>query len=115
MPNNNSDIYINKKFTQYTKNLKTHLKKMFPDFSSREFILAQSTKLNEETGELSSEILSRIGYQRAEKQNKHSQQTLEGEFADVLITSLLLAEACEVDINQALENKIMKLEKRYKK
>jgi len=115
MFNNNSNIYISKKFTQYTKNLNVNLKKMFPKFSNTEFVLTQITKLNEETGELSSEILARVGYQRAEKLAKHSQQTLEDEFADVLITSLLLAQACEIDINQALENKITKLEKRYTK
>jgi NTP pyrophosphatase (non-canonical NTP hydrolase) len=114
MNNKNENKYITNDFTQYAKDLNIHIKKIFPTFSKNEFVLSQITKLSEEVGELSSEVLATVGYQRPEKLQNHSKETLEGEFADVLITSLLLAHACNIDVNHALEKKIEKLEKRYK-
>ena len=111
----NRNEYITNNFIKYVKDVNIHIKKIFPKFSKNEFVLSQITKLNEEVGELSGEILATVGYQRPEKLVNHSQETLEGEFADVLITSLLLAQACNVDVNKALENKISILKNRFEK
>lgn len=84
----------------------------YPDEEKR--ILARTVKLSEETGELSSEILSYNSLQRQEKINNHSVNDLANEFADVIITTLLLAKTTNIDIEEALKNKINKINDRYK-
>lgn len=78
-------------------------------------ILARTVKLTEELGELCDEILSFNAMQRQDKLDKHDANNLFEEFADVLITTLLLAEVMKVDIEKALEQKMEKIDKRYKK
>ena len=51
--------------------------------------------------------------QRKQKLDNHNKDNLSGEFADVIITTLLLAKAMNVDIEKALERKIEKVSKRY--
>ncbi len=85
----------------------------YPDEEKR--ILARTVKLTEELGELCDEVLSYNSMQRAEKLEEADAENLPDEFADVIITTLLLAEAMGVDIEQALESKIEKINKRYEK
>jgi NTP pyrophosphatase (non-canonical NTP hydrolase) len=77
-------------------------------------ILARTVKLTEELGELCDEVLSHSSMQRKDKLDKHSQEDLMDEFADVVITTFLLAEIMKVDIGKALEKKIDKIDERYK-
>ncbi len=77
-------------------------------------ILARTVKLTEELGELCEEVLSHNSFQRKEKLDLHQKENLPEEFADVIITTLLLAKAMEVDIEKALEKKIEKINNRYK-
>lgn len=51
--------------------------------------------------------------QRKQKLDNHNKDNLSEEFADVIITTLLLAKAMNVDIEKALERKIEKVNKRY--
>ncbi len=82
--------------------------------SSREIVLPRTVKLNEEVGELCAEILALDNDQRKEKLSKMKvKNNLPNELADVIITTLLLAEVSAVDIKTALENKIKKIKKRY--
>jgi len=53
------------------------------------------------------------GDQRQEKLDNHDKNNLPNEFADVIITTLLLAKSMDVDIKKALINKIEKINKRY--
>ncbi len=76
-------------------------------------VLARAVKLAEETGELCSEALSYNKNQRQDKLDKHDIDSLGGEVADVLITTLLLAKTMDVDIKTALKNKIEKINKRF--
>ena len=76
-------------------------------------ILARTVKLAEELGELCNEVLAFNGDQRKDKLDKHSLDNLAEEFADVLITTLLLAKSMDVDIPTALKNKIEKINKRF--
>ncbi|HII15130.1 MAG TPA: hypothetical protein HA362_02355 [Nanoarchaeota archaeon] len=76
-------------------------------------ILSRTVKLAEELGELSNEVLAHNAVQRKSKLDNHSAESLQGEFADVLITTLLLAKTLNVDIETALEAKIEKLNKRH--
>ena len=85
----------------------------YPDNEKR--ILARTVKLTEELGELCDEVLSFNSMQRKDKLAKNDDENLPEEFADVLITTLLLAKSMDVDIEKALKKKIDKINKRYKK
>lgn len=74
---------------------------------------ARLAKLMEEVGELAEQVLKSSSLQRKEKLAGAGAHALADEFADVMITTLLLAERMDIDINQALQNKIEKIEKRY--
>lgn len=76
--------------------------------------LARTVKLTEEVGELAAEVLAHHNWQRQEKMNKHSHEDLNHEFADVIITTFLLADVMEVNLEKAIRDKIKKIEKRYK-
>lgn len=89
------------------------LNSRFPTLQGRERILARAVKLNEEVGELCSEVLASSGDQRKEKLANHNAHTLQAEFADVVITTLLLAKSMNVDVPKALEEKIEEINKRY--
>ncbi|MFC1609256.1 MazG nucleotide pyrophosphohydrolase domain-containing protein, partial [Patescibacteria group bacterium] len=69
-------------------------------------------KLSEEIGELADEVLSFNLMQRDDKIEKHSLESVSGEVADVLITTLLLAKIMKVDVEDALQKKIEHLNKR---
>lgn len=92
-----------------------HLNAKFPIDSQREKMFARTVKLNEEVGELCNEVLAFDGDQRAEKLQHSSKETLENEFADVIITTYLLAKTMKVDMSQALERKIERVRKRFQK
>jgi len=83
----------------------------YPDEEKR--ILARTVKISEELGELCDEVLSFSAMQRQEKLDKHEGDNLSAEFADVLITTLLLAKTMGVDVRTALEKKIDKINTRY--
>ncbi len=84
----------------------------YPDHEKR--ILARTVKLNEEVSELCDEILAHCSFQRKKKLDGHTKNNLPKEFADVIITALLLAKSMDVDIKKALEHKIKEIDKRYK-
>ncbi len=82
-------------------------------YSKREIKMARTIKLNEEVGELCSEVLASLGQQRQRKNlTKHNRASLEEEFADTIIVTLLLARDFNVDINKSIKNKINKLKKK---
>jgi len=81
--------------------------------TQKEKILARTVKLTEELGELCDEVLSFNGDQRKEKLESRDESNLSHEFADVILTTLLLAKVMNVDISEALEKKIEKLNARY--
>lgn len=85
----------------------------YPDQEKR--ILARTVKLTEELGELCEEVLAHNSLQRKQKLENHNKENLPEEFADVIITTLLLAKAMNIDIEQAIEKKIEKINKRYEK
>ncbi len=85
----------------------------YPDEEKR--ILARTVKLMEEMGELCDEVLAYNSMQRKDKLDKIEEGNLAEEFADVIITSLLLANVMNVDIEKALEKKMEKINKRYEK
>jgi NTP pyrophosphatase (non-canonical NTP hydrolase) len=85
------------------------------DMDSEKLILAKTVKLTEEVGELSEEVLKHCSLQRKEKMEKHNPDNLGEEFADVIISTMLLANSMNVDLEVALQNKIKKINDRYEK
>lgn len=91
------------------------LRKYYGNYKDEEKrILARTVKLTEELGELCDEVLSYNSMQRKDKLDKHDKSNLSDEFADVIITTLLLAEVMKVDVEKALKGKIKKINKRHK-
>ena len=81
--------------------------------TQKEIILSRTVKLTEELGELCNEVLSFCGDQRKEKLENHYSNNLPNEFADVIITTLLLARSMNIEIKEALINKIERINDRY--
>ncbi|MFA5355321.1 MAG: MazG nucleotide pyrophosphohydrolase domain-containing protein [Candidatus Paceibacterota bacterium] len=75
-------------------------------------VLSRTVKLQEEVGELSDAILSSVSFQRKEKLDKFNKEDLAEELSDVLICTLLLAEASGVDIRESLSKKMDKINNR---
>jgi NTP pyrophosphatase (non-canonical NTP hydrolase) len=100
--------FIKKEDKRLRKHFDVHIK------DEEKCILARTVKLTEELGELCDEVLSYSSMQRKDKLDKHSRDDLLDEFADVVITTFLLAEIMKVDIGKALEKKIIKIDERYK-
>lgn len=90
--------------------LRSYYKELSP--TERERLYSRTIKLIEEVGELCNEILVSQKDQRKEKL-KDNIKELEEEFADVIITTALLALTTGIDIEKSLEEKIRKIEQRY--
>ena len=63
-------------------------------------ILARTVKLTEELGELCNEVLAANSLQRKQKLDKTDKNNLGEEFADVIITALLLSKSMNIDIEK---------------
>lgn len=85
------------------------------DYSQREVIFARTIKLGEEFGELCDQVLAFVGDQRKNKLMENGTQELPGEFADVVIVAFLLAKAMDIDMRQALEQKMQKIREKHSK
>ncbi|HTW96147.1 MAG TPA: MazG nucleotide pyrophosphohydrolase domain-containing protein [Candidatus Methylomirabilis sp.] len=101
---------------KFIKKEDRRLKKHYGNYKDAEKrILARTVKLAEEFGELCDEVLSFNSLQRKDKLDKHDGDNLPEEFADVIITTLLLAESMNIDIEKSLKQKMEKINKRYNK
>lgn len=78
-------------------------------------ILTKTIKLNEEVGELCNDVLSVLKLQRRSKLEKFEKRNFYEEFADVIITTMQLANSAGVDVNRAINDKLKKIEARYHK
>lgn len=78
-------------------------------------ILVETVKLNEEVGELCNDILGILKLQRKAKQKVFDKRNIYEEFADVIITTIVLAQTTGVDLERALKDKLEKIETRYLK
>lgn len=78
-------------------------------------ILSRTVKLNEEVGELCNDILAILKMQRKAKLENFDKHNMYEEFADVIITTIQLANSAGVDIERAISDKIKKVEDRYEK
>lgn len=99
---------LNNFIKEESRRIKAH----FNYDDQEKWVYARMVKIQEEVGELSSEVLAQFNKQRGGKLKSSAREALEEELADVLITTLLLAEDMEIDVNKALRNKIEKIKKR---
>ncbi len=74
---------------------------------------ARMTKLMEEVGELASEVLASNKHQRDAKLGETEVDGLGDEFADVIITTLLIAKNMDVDVWEALDRKMNKVRLKF--
>lgn len=87
-------------------------KSFLKDQDQKTKILSQTLKISEEVWELSSEILWTLWFVRQEKLHKYTQENLMDEFADVILSTIRLARFMDIDISQALKNKMEKIKNR---
>lgn len=106
-------MFIDETLRSWISDLNAKIASLFPEENQKERVLTRLAKLNEEVGELAGEILSAFGHQRQAKLSKHSLETLESEFADVLISTLSLGHAMGVDMEKALREKMDVVTKRF--
>lgn len=83
--------------------------------SEREHVFSRVIKMGEEYGELCDAVLGSVGFQRKDKLAEQKEMDLKDEFADVLITTFLLAKAMDIDIMQTLDHKIKKIREKHNK
>ncbi len=101
---------LQKQIEQNIDKVNTTLKLNTPEENS---ILAHTVKLNEEVGELCNDILAILKLQRKAKLKRFERKNMHEEFADVLIALMQLAALAQVDIEDAVVEKLKKIEKRF--
>ncbi len=105
---------INKNTLRYIQSvLSKHERKIrirFATMTKREKdILSKTVKLSEETGELANDILSVMSLQRKSKLDEFNIKNLYEEFADVVITTAMLANKLHVNLERAVRDKLKKV------
>ncbi len=83
------------------------------NMDSEKHTLLRSMKLSEEVWELNEQILLHYWYWRKWKNEKYSQENLEWELADVIFSTLMIAESLDIDMNSAMNKKIKLLKNRF--
>ena len=78
-------------------------------------ILAKTVKLSEEVGELSNDVLSHMSLQRKSKLDVFHKENMYQEFADIIISTINLANVLKVDLDRALRDKVEKIMTIYTK
>lgn len=99
-------------FAKFIQKEHKRLLKSFPCDKMDKETFARTVKMNEEVGELNEAILKYFFLKKSKEAKAFTKRDLEDEFADVVITTFLLAERMKVDLWQALENKVEKIKKR---
>ena len=100
-------------FKNFIKTQSEFFETVDTDLSAREVILFRTVKVGEEYGELCDAVMSHLGKQRRDKLDKVEMGNLESEFADVIITTYMLAHALKIDVDTAIEEKMKKIQERY--
>lgn len=75
-------------------------------------ILYRHLKLSEEFGELSNDIMSYLWKKRQDKLDSFDPKNLWHEVVDVVIAALIVGKMFDIDIEQALQDKMKKIEQR---
>jgi len=75
------------------------------NLEGRELALAINTKIMEEFGELSDQLLGYFKLQRHDKLHKYSKEELEKELFDTLFTVIGIAGVADIDMNKVCEER----------
>ena len=95
----------------FLKSIQTKLNKTIrAKLSKNEKIFTQTLKISEEVGELTNEILKQSQHQRSEKTLIPA--NIKHELADIILATILLSIELEIDIEQALIEKMEIIDKR---
>ena len=101
------------------KNLKDREKKLRIKFftltKKEKDILTKTVKLQEEVGELANDILSTLSLQRKSKLEAFDKKNMYEEFADIILSVIMLANSMNVDIERAVLGKYQKILSIYSK
>jgi len=89
------------------------LSERWPLKDQQQQIFARTMKIVEELGELSDEILTSMNLARDTKVAKFSRENMEGEFADVLASLILLSRDLEIDVEKVMRKKISFTRERF--
>jgi len=88
------------------------LKEYYQLKGDEELTLAMAIKIGEEFGELYNEVLAHKGYQRKDKLENLNENEIENEMADVILTTLILSGRFNINIEEALKEKMNKIKMR---
>jgi len=80
--------------------------------SEKEHIFWANLKIAEETGELTEQVLTLLGFSRKVKIDKFDIENLKMELADVILVTMILAKRLNIDIEECLKKKIDIVSKR---
>jgi NTP pyrophosphatase (non-canonical NTP hydrolase) len=95
----------------FAKEENARLKAHYKLDDKERFLLAQTVKLTEETGELADAVLAKLKLQSKWKL-ANTKPSVEEEIADVILTTSVLAASLGVDLDAAVEKKIAELKSR---
>lgn len=95
------------KFNRINEKFSRKNKERGYDYSTE--AMYSTLKLGEEYGELSEAVLTALGHQRQAKLDSYKKSDLEGEIADVIIQTLVVAQHFDIDVSKSIEIKIEKL------
>ncbi|OGV92179.1 hypothetical protein A3B57_03730 [Microgenomates group bacterium RIFCSPLOWO2_01_FULL_47_10] len=69
-------------------------------------ILARTTKISEEVGELANELLADLELQRKDKMQYFKSENIAKELVDVLFTALILGITLDIDLEKAIKDRL---------
>lgn len=101
---------ITKQFFEEISSIDENLKNYFSSLNQTDLenILSRLAKMTEEVGELNSDVLKKYY-----KRKIATEDNLELEFADVIITLALLAKSLDIDLNTAIIKKFNIIKQRW--
>ncbi len=97
----------------FIKNIREYITPKMPTRDDQTSILIAAIKIQEELGELSNEILKHFKHQRDEKLDQNSLKHLQLEMADVVLSTFMLAQEMNIDIEEALNEKMSIIQQRF--
>lgn len=104
---------IFKEASDFINGYSKKLESKFGKYDDKEkLILSSTVKLAEELGELCNEVLIANSRQRKEKLAGRKEENLAEEFADVFLALLMLSKDMNINLEDAVKNKIKKIKKR---
>ncbi len=77
-------------------------------------VLMSMVKISEEVGELSDAVLHYMKQQRPDKILPEVDQHVADELADVILSTVMLAQDMQIDVTMALQRKMLVIKSRFK-